>query len=70
MKLEARVEKLESQVAGIARRHVILKPVEQSDLDAIEAYGRDRIGDGEDVQFIEMIPLTKADARGWSNDCG
>lgn len=70
MKLESRVEKLENESTATARRHVILKSEEQSDLSAIEVYGRDRVLEGEDVEFIELVALTSADAKGRAYDRG
>jgi hypothetical protein len=70
MKLETRVERLESETATVARRHVILKADYQTDLEAIDLYGRDRIADGEDIFFVELVALTAADSKGWANDRG
>lgn len=63
MRLQARIEKLETTKAKTVRQHVLLVTPDLSPLQAIEAYGRDRIGEGEDVVFLELICLTKEDAK-------
>lgn len=61
MRLEARVDKLETRAGAGTRRHVIIICEGDSTIAALDAYGRDRIRDGEPVEFVELVELTKAD---------
>lgn len=58
MRLEPRVEKLEAAAPPEGRMHVILTGGTGFNEDAaLDAYGRDKIAEGDQVQFILLCGM-------------